>query len=165
MKLVKIKFLILLLFQPIAHCGEPFLINESLVLDALKNFYHVLDINNYDKEKLQNIVTDDFLVFEASSKMNIDDFHSFLTHKDPNAEPLVETTWKLSDFRIYISDNSAHASYMNRGIFQHGTSLRVTVHWMESALLTNENGKLKMKFLNSNLITKNVEEFPPQPSG
>ena len=83
----------LLFFANVVQSKNPHEILEDTVYDVLKNFYTVLDVKNYDKEKLRKIVTDDFLVFEAARSMDIDAFHSFLTQKDPNAEPLVHTSW------------------------------------------------------------------------
>ena len=51
----------LIFFTDITHSRDPQEPLEGLVYDALRNFYNVLDIKNYDKEKLQEIVTDDFL--------------------------------------------------------------------------------------------------------
>jgi hypothetical protein len=122
----------------------------------------VLDVKNYDKEKLRKIVTDDFLVFEAARSMDIDAFHAFLTQKDPNAEPLIHTSWQLSDHRLSLDEHSAHVSYMNRGTFQHGTTLRVTIDWMESAFLVREDEDFKIKFINANLISKDIQNSPAQ---
>ena len=152
----------LLFFANVAQSKDPHEILEDTVYDVLKNFYTVLDVKNYDKEKLRKIVTDDFLVFEAARSMDIDAFHLFLTQKDPNAEPLIHTSWQLSDHRLYLDDNSAHVSYMNRGTFQHGTTLRVTIDWMESAFLVRKDEDLKIKFINANLISKDIQNIPAQ---
>ena len=152
----------LLFFANVVQSKDPHEILEGTVYDVLKNFYTVLDVKNYDKEKLRKIVTDDFLVFEAARSMDIDTFHSFLTQKDPNAEPLIHTSWQLSDHRLYLDDNSAHVSYMNRGTFQHGTTLRVTIDWMESALLVRKDEDLKIKFISANLISKDIQNIPAQ---
>ncbi len=152
----------LLFFANVAQSKDSKEILEDAVYDALENFYTVLDIKNYDKEKLRKIVTDDFLVFEAARTMDIDAFHLFLTQKDPNAEPLIHTSWQLSDHRLHLDDNSAHVSYMNRGIFQHGTTLRVTIDWMESAFLVRKDEDLKIKFINANLISKDIQNLPAE---
>ena len=152
----------LLFFANVVQSKNPHEILEDTVYDVLKNFYTVLDVKNYDKEKLRKIVTDDFLVFEAARSMDIDAFHLFLTQKDPNAEPLIHTSWQLSDHRLYLDDHSAHVSYMNRGTFQHGTTLRVTIDWMESALLVRKDEDLRIKFINANLISKDIQNLPAQ---
>ncbi len=152
----------LLFFANVAQSKDSTEIFEDAVYDVLENFYAVLDVKNYDKEKLRKIVTDDFLVFEAARSMDIDAFHLFLTQKDPNAEPLIHTSWQLSDHRLYLDDHSAHVSYMNRGTFQHGTTLRVTIDWMESALLVRKDEDLRIKFINANLISKDIQNLPAQ---
>ena len=152
----------LLFFANVVQSKDPHEILEETVYDVLKNFYTVLDVKNYDKEKLRKIVTDDFLVFEAARSMDIDAFHSFLTQKDPNAEPLIHTSWQLSDHRVSLDEHSAHVSYKNRGTFQHGTTLRVTIDWMESAYLVRKDKDFKIKFINANLISKDIQNSPAQ---
>ena len=162
MKYLAVILINLLFFANVVQSKNPHEILEDTVYDVLKNFYTVLDVKNYDKEKLRKIVTDDFLVFEAARSMDIDAFHLFLTQKDPNAEPLIHTSWQLSDHRLYLDDHSAHVSYMNRGTFQHGTTLRVTIDWMESALLVRKDEDLRIKFINANLISKDIQNLPAQ---
>ena len=152
----------LLFFANVVQSKDPHEILEDTVYDVLKNFYTVLDVKNYDKEKLRKIVTDDFLVFEAARSMDIDAFHSFLTQKDPNAEPLIHTSWQLSDHRVSLDEHSAHVSYKNRGTFQHGTTLRVTINWIESAYLVRKDKDFKIKFINANLISKDIQNSPAQ---
>ena len=152
----------LLFFANVVQSKDPHEILEETVYDVLKNFYTVLDVKNYDKEKLRKIVTDDFLVFEAARSMDIDAFHSFLTQKDPNAEPLIHTSWQLSDHRVSLDEHSAHVSYKNRGTFQHGTTLRITIDWMESAFLVRKDKDFKIKFINANLISKDIQNSPAQ---
>lgn len=147
------------IFHAASLSAEPAAIAPEHVVKAIQHFYQVLDIKQYNKDKLRQVVTDDFVVFEAAKKMDLDEFHAFLTHHDPNAEPLIDTTWQITDHRVSIDHNSAHVSYLNRGTFQHGTSLRVTMQWMESAFLTHQNGALKIKFLNSNLISKDIQKL------
>ena len=152
----------LLFFANVVQSKDPHEILEDTVYDVLKNFYTVLDVKNYDKEELRKIVTDDFLVFEAARSMDIDAFHSFLTQKDPNAEPLIHTSWQLSDHRVSLDEHSAHVSYKNRGTFQHGTTLRVTINWIESAYLVRKDKDFKIKFINANLISKDIQNSPAQ---
>tara|TARA_B100000767_G_C19522193_1_gene432994 strand:+ start:130 stop:627 length:498 start_codon:yes stop_codon:yes gene_type:complete len=146
-------------FHGAALGGEPAAIAPEHVIKTIQHFYQVLDIKQYDKDKLRQVVSDDFIVFEAAKKMDLEQFHAFITHKDPNAEPLIDTNWQISDYRVSIDHNSAHISYLNRGTFQHGDSLRVAMLWMESAFLTYQNGALKIKFLNSNLISKDIQKL------
>ena len=147
----------LIFFTDITHSKDPQEPLDDLVYDALRNFYNVLDVKNYDIEKLKEIVTDDFLVFEAAEKMDLNAFHIFLTHKDPNAEPLTHTNWQLSETRVSLDEGSAHVSYVNRGTFVHGTSLRVTIEWLESAFLIRKDNNFKIKFINANLISKDIQ--------
>tara|TARA_B100000780_G_C21063709_1_gene427690 strand:- start:155 stop:529 length:375 start_codon:yes stop_codon:yes gene_type:complete len=100
-------------FHRAALNGELAAIAQEHVIKTIQHFYQVLNIKQYDKDKLRQVVSDDFIVFEAAKKMNLDQFHTFITHKDPNAEPLIDTNWQITDYRVCIAHNSAHASYLN----------------------------------------------------
>ena len=48
-------------------------------------------------------------------------------------------------------------SYLNKGIFKHGTEMTATLNWMESAYLIKQPSGYKIKFLNSNVISRNFD--------
>jgi hypothetical protein len=89
--------------------------------------------------------------------MDIERFHAFVTHVDPNVAPLSETSWTLSEFDISLDNYSAHVSYINRGIFKHGDEMTAKLHWMESAYLIKQTGGYKIKFLNSNVVSRDFD--------
>ena len=86
--------------------------------------------------------------------MDIERFHAFVTYVDPNVAPLSETSWTLSEFDISLDNNSAHVSYINRGIFKHGDEMTAKLHWMESAYLIKKADVYKIRFLNSNVVSR-----------
>ena len=89
--------------------------------------------------------------------MDIERFHDFVTHVDPNVAPLSETSWKLSEFDISLDTGSAHVSYINKGVFKHGNEMTAKLHWMESAYLIEQDGVYKIKFLNSNVVSREFD--------
>ncbi len=134
-------------------------LNASTASNLVKHFYSLLDINRYKEGILDDVVTKDFQIFESRRIMDLASFHDYLTHTDPNADPLVKTSWTLTDFRISLDSHSAHLSYQNHGEFTHGRSMNVSIKWMESAYITLENSKPKIKFINVNLISKKVDKL------
>ena len=130
---------------------------EQQVIQTMERFFEVLDVDNYEQNLLEEVVTEDFKIFEAGEVMDIERFHAFVTHVDPNVAPLSETSWTLSEFDISLDNDSAHVSYINRGIFKHGDEMTAKLHWMESAYLIKQTGGYKIRFLNSNVVSRDFD--------
>ena len=130
---------------------------EQQVIQTMERFFEILDVDNYKRGLLSEVVTEDFKIFEAGEVMDIERFHDFVTHVDPNVAPLSETSWSLSEFDISLDADSAHVSYLNKGIFKHGTEMTATLNWMESAYVIKQPSGYKIKFLNSNVISRNFD--------
>ena len=130
---------------------------EQQVIQTMERFFEVLDVDNYEQNLLEEVVTEDFKIFEAGEVMDIERFHAFVTHVDPNVAPLSETSWKLSEFDISLDNDSAHVSYINRGIFKHGDEMTAKLHWMESAYLVKQANGYRIRFLNSNVISRDFD--------
>ena len=127
---------------------------EQQVIQIMERFFEILDVDNYERNLLEEVVTEDFKIFEAGEVMDIERFHAFVTHVDPNVAPLSETSWSLSEFDISLDNDSAHVSYINRGIFKHGDEMSARLHWMESAYLIKKTDGYKIRFLNSNVVSR-----------
>ena len=130
---------------------------EQQVIQTMEHFFEVLDVDNYERKLLEEVVTKDFKIFEAGEVMDIERFHAFVTHVDPNVAPLSETSWTLSNFDISLDKDSAHVNYINRGMFKHGDEMTAKLHWMESAYLIRQTGGYKIKFLNSNVVSRDFD--------
>ena len=130
---------------------------EQQVIQTMERFFEILDVDNYKRGLLSEVVTEDFKIFEAGEVMDIERFHDFVTHVDPNVAPLSETSWSLSEFDISLDADSAHVSYLNKGIFKHGTEMIATLNWMESAYLVKRPNGYKIRFLNSNVISRDFD--------
>ena len=133
--------------------------DASTARNLVKHFYSLLDIDVYREGILDEIVTKDFQIFESKKIMNLESFHDYLTHTDPNADPLIESSWTLTDFKVSLDNHSAHLTYQNQGKFRHGESMSVAIKWMESAYIVVENSKPRIKFINVNIISKKVEKL------
>ena len=130
--------------------------DASTASNLVKQFYSLLDVAKYKEGILNEVVTKDFQIFESKRIMDLASFHDYLTHTDPNVDPLVKTSWTLTAFEVSLYSHSAHLSYQNEGEFRHGRSLIVSIQWMKSAYIVFDNSKLKIKFFNVNLICKKV---------
>ena len=129
-------------------------ISAELAISSLEAFYSNLDVDTYGSTAWSEIVTSDFKVFEAGKQMDLD---AFLKYSKPSQD-LAQTNWEFSALDILLDKNTAHISFINDGFFKH-SNLEVKVKWMESVLLVMDEGKLKLRFLNSNLLDREVTRF------
>ena len=129
-------------------------ITEQEVKDKFDEFFGVLSVNNPDKNKLYELVTDDYFIFENQKKYSMEEFIEFVS-----TFKTLEDNWELSDFEIDIDKNSAHASLRNVGKFLVETdsgNVIMNFDWLESAYLVREGGELKFDFYFSDAIKESV---------
>lgn len=129
-------------------------ITEEEVKNKFYEFFDVLSVDNPDKNKLYDLVTDDYFIFENQKKYSMEEFISFV-----NTFKIINNNWQLSDFEIDIDNNSAHASLRNVGKFLVDTdsgNVIMDFDWLESAYLVREEGELKFKFYFSDAVKEKV---------
>ena len=139
------------LASPVALDGAK---NEQEVKDKFDEFFGVLSVDNPDKNKLFELVTDDYFIFENQKKYTMEEFIEFVS-----TFKTLEDNWELSDFEIDIDKNSAHASLRNVGKFLVETdsgNVIMDFDWLESAYLVREGGELKFDFYFSDAIKESV---------
>lgn len=129
-------------------------ITEEEVKNKFYEFFDVLSVDNPDKSKLYDLVTDDYFIFENQKKYSMEEFIGFV-----GTFNVIENKWELSDFEIDIDKNSAHASLRNIGKFLVETdsgNIIMDFDWLESAYLVREDGELKFDFYFSDAIEEKV---------
>ena len=135
--------------------AESSITNEKAI-EKLHEFFRLLNIQIYAKENLAKIVTPDFRIFEVGNDFNLESFDSFISEA---SETLSETTWELSNFVVSLDDNSAHISYFNNGAFKTNQNEMIRYHWMESAYMVLDGEELKLKFLQSDVVSEVTEQL------
>lgn len=148
------KLLILLLLLTSCVSSNQSDITEEEVKNKLYEFFDVLSIDNPDKNKLYDLVTDDYFIFENQKKYSMEEFIAFV-----NTFKIIENNWELSDFEIDIDKNSAHVSLRNIGKFLVETdsgNVIMDFNWLESAYLVRDEGELKFDFYFSDAVKENV---------
>ena len=129
-------------------------ITEQEVKDKFDEFFGVLSVDNPDKNKLYELVTDDYFIFENKKKYTMEEFIEFVS-----TFKTLEDNWELSDFEIDIDKNSAHVLLRNVGKFLVETdsgNVIMDFDWLESAYLVREGGELKFDFYFSDAIKESV---------
>ena len=129
-------------------------INEQEVIAKVKQFFELLDIEVYQKEKVLTILTDDFQIFEMGKAWDMNEFDEFLREA---SKTTLTTNWVLTNFVVSIDENSAHVSYVNDGLFKTIDNESVISNWLESVYLVKEKEELKLKFLQSDLVSRETK--------
>ena len=129
-------------------------ITEQEVIAKVNQFFELLDIEVYRKEKVLTILTNDFQIFEMGKAWDMNEFDEFLQEA---SKTTITTDWVLTDFVVSIDKNSAHVSYVNDGIFKTIDNELVISNWLESVYLIKEKGELKLKFLQSDLVSRETK--------
>ena len=129
-------------------------INEQEVIAKVNQFFELLDIEVYQKEKVLTILTDDFQIFEMGKSWDMNEFDEFLQEA---SKTTLTTDWVLTNFDVSIDENSAHVSYVNDGLFKTIDNESVISNWLESVYLVKEKGELKLKFLQSDLVSRETK--------
>lgn len=129
-------------------------ITEQAAIDKLNQFFELLDFKVYKKENISQILTDDFQIFEMGKPWDMDEFDVFINDA---SKTTISTDWTLSNYKVSIDDNSAHISYVNNGVFSTTNNETIYSYWLESVYMVVENDQLKLKFLQSDLINREIE--------
>ena len=155
------KFLIFLLIPLFSISQER--LTEEMIIDHINEFFSVLNIKNYNKDLLSQTVTSDFIIYEMGDKFTLNEFTDFI--ESAGYLGWESTEWFLSDFTISIDSNSAHASYLNTGVFIYPNPyapdilLKENKQWLESIYVVREGEDLKIKFLQSDEIYSKISVF------
>ena len=129
-------------------------LTEEKAISKLNQFFELLDLEVYQKENISKILTNDFHIFEMGKAWNMDEFDEFIQEA---SKTTISTDWVLSNYVVSIDENSAHISYVNDGVFKTIDNELVISNWLESVYLVKEGGELKLKFLQSDLVSRETK--------
>ena len=129
-------------------------LTEEKAISKLNQFFELLDLEVYQKENISKILTNDFHIFEMGKAWNMDEFDEFIQEA---SKTTISTDWVLSNYVVSLDENSAHISYVNDGVFKTTDNELVISNWLESVYLVKEGGELKLKFLQSDLVSRETK--------
>jgi hypothetical protein len=135
-------------------------ITEDQAISVLKEFFNAIDIDNLGNKLVYDHVTKDFVIYEMGEKYDLGSFLNVI--KTHFKKGYVSTDWSLYDFKVSIDNNTAHISYLNKGKFvfiENGVKKEENILWMESVYMKYEEEKLKLSFLQSDDISREVIEI------
>ena len=150
------KIIYLLIFLSFYGCKkDENIITDDQVKAKFYQFFETLSVDNPDKTKLYDLVTDDYYIFENERRYTMDEFIEFV-----NSFDMIESEWDLRDFVIDTDSESAHATLTNIGRFLVKTdsgNIVMNFEWLESAYLIKQNDDLKFKFYFSDAVKESIE--------
>ena len=129
-------------------------VSEETAIAKLEEFFYLLDVDRYDKEDFSRLITKDFQIFEDGLDLDRETFHDFISEATGT---IIETEWALSDFKVTLNMDSAHITYYNNGVFKTNNNESIYSFWMESVYLIIEEGELKVQFLQSDLVNREIK--------
>ena len=153
MKKIMILSINLLLFG----CTSNQRITEEEIMNTLLGMFDSFSVESSDKDKFYNWVTDDYLLYEMGKTFTASEFLEFASSFNT-----IEDDWELSDMKISIDNNSAHAYFKNKGRFvtlNNGKKTLLNYEWLESAYMVKVDGKLKIKFYFSDAINQTSQQI------
>ena len=151
MKKILILSINLLLFG----CTSNQRITEEDIMNTLLGMFDSFSVESSDKNNFYNWVTDDYLLYEMGKTFTASEFLEFASSFNT-----IEDDWELSDMKISIDNNSAHAYFKNNGRFvtlNNGQKTLLNYEWLESAYMVKVDGKLKIKFYFSDTINQSSQ--------
>ena len=129
-------------------------ITEERAISKLNQFFELLDLEVYRQEDISKILSKDFQIYEMGKPWSMEEFDVFLQEA---AKTTVSTDWVLSEYEVSIDNSSVHISYVNNGIFKTINNETIYSHWLESTYMVLDNGELKLKFLQSDLVDREIK--------
>ena len=151
MKKIMILSINLLLFG----CTSNQRITEEDIMNTLLGMFDSFSVESSNKYNFYNWVTDDYLLYEMGKTFTASEFLEFASSFNT-----IEDDWELSDMKISIDNNSAHAYFKNNGRFvtlNNGQKTLLNYEWLESAYMVKVDGKLKIKFYFSDTINQSSQ--------
>lgn len=133
-------------------------ISDSDTVNVLEAFFAALSVENYGNGDLEALVTDDFIIFEMGQRFTLPEFKAFLA--SASYSTWKSTRWSISNYTVTSSAATAHIFYQNDGVFvfpNENDPTQLTKQenmWLESALVVEKDGTLKLKFLQSENVSR-----------
>lgn len=101
-------------------------------------------IKTKDFQKMKDLSTEDFVLFEDGMVFNNDSLIKLITSM-PNSK----ADYKFDNFTINVDQNTGNMRYYNQGEFTINDTIHLTPGWLESATFRKIGNDWKLEFLHS----------------
>lgn len=136
--------LLILLMGYLCSCHQ-LIDNDNRSIKQVLNSYFD-GIKNKNIQKMNDVTTKDFILFEDGKVWNNDSlFNRLITL------PKFTANYRIHDVKIRVEKKIAHIIYFNEADFTMNDSSKMTKKWIESAAFKKVDGQWKMYFLHSSV--------------
>lgn len=144
---MKIKSTLVLLFTLwfLASCQQTKPIDDPQALKTILRDYFD-GIKNKDVKKLNEVTTNDFVLFEDGKVWTNDSLINSLS-----AFKSFQGDWKFENMKVHIDNASGDIIYYDHADFIINDTTKMSFNWLESATFRKIDGKWKMNFLHSTI--------------
>lgn len=115
--------------------------DQKVVKEVLNDFVNAVQNKNYGV--LENLIDDDFVIYENGLVWNFEEFSRKLEEYNN-----VNINYVISDLHLIVDAKTAHAQFHNVGTFQHPDTV-IILKFIESATFVKENNNWQIKFYHS----------------
>lgn len=114
--------------------------------DELKQvlFDYFDGMKNKDFDKMKEVTTNDFTLYEDGKVWNNDSLISFI-----NTFPEFTVVFTFDKFKINVDNSSGNMHYLNHADFVLNDTIKMEYTWIESATFLKDENGWKMNFLHS----------------
>lgn len=140
---IKSTLLLLLALRLLPGCQQTKPIDDPQILKTvLRNYFD--GIKNRDIKKLNEVTTNDFVLFEDGKVWSNDSLINSLSSLTS-----FKGDWKFDNMKVNVDNSSGDIIYYDHGDFILNDTIKMSLNWIESATFRKIDGKWKMNFLHS----------------
>ena len=142
---IKSTFVLLLTLGLLSSCQQTKPTDDPQILKTVLRDYFD-GIKNRDIKKLNEVTTNDFVLFEDGKVWTNDSvINSFSPFKSFQGD------WKFDNMKVNVDNSSGDITYSDHGDFILNDTTKMSLNWIESATFRKIDGKWKMNFLHSTI--------------
>jgi len=141
----KIILVLVLILGILANCQQKQSMDDPEKLKQVL-FTYFDGLKNKDLKKMNEITTNDFMLYEDGKVWNNDSIMNFL-----NKFPKLTVEYKFDNLKINVDKTSGDITYFNHADFVLNDTSKMNLNWIESATFRKIDGTWKMNFLHSSV--------------
>jgi ketosteroid isomerase-like protein len=120
--------------------------DQAQVVQAMRSMY--VAATNDDLAKFHSVVAPGFYAFDGGERFNSDALMEIAKRLHAAGKILV---WKVTEPEVHVAGDTAWITYVNKGSVRDSSGTR-NLSWLESAVLTKQNGSWRIQFFHSTRV-------------
>ena len=116
--------------------------SQEVIKQKLSDYFDGIATKDFDKMK--NVTTADFTIYEDGKIWNNDSIISLI-----KMYPDSRVDYTFDNFKINVDNSSANMYYLNHADFVLNDTIKMEYNWVESATFVKDDNGWKMNFMHS----------------